>query len=209
MDALFAQKIHDSLLWTNTPFQYDPTQKKITMVYRPSQEELAYFGQLAVASGLNQPVNYRYDPDYFVLFWGNAPIATATPVAPGSVTVPMNVREEARLGLHLHDLGYAGGTDTGYDRAQQLIDGTVDPETLRTIRNWFARHRFVSYPGYQAWVSAGRPDTYIQGRKNSYRGAIAWLLWGGDSAYNWIRSPEIQGLLNQYAPGKDNTLPSL
>ena len=121
--------------------------------------------------------------------------------------VPADVQGEARIALAMHDLGYNGGTDTGYERAQQLINGRMDIDTLRVMRNWFARHRYVSYPGYQGWVSDGKPQTFIKGRKNSYRGAVAWLLWGGDAAYQWIKSSEIQNALNASYSDKDNSLP--
>ena len=121
-------------------------------------------------------------------------------------SVPQAVRDEAEISLLMHKNGYNGGTDTGYSRGEQLKNGTVDLDTLRTMRNWFARHIYVSYPGYQKWVTDGRPTEMISGMKNSYRGAVAWLLWGGDAAYNWIKSSEIQSLLNEHYPSKNNSL---
>ena len=121
-------------------------------------------------------------------------------------SVPQAVRDEAEISLLMHANGYNGGTDTGYSRAEQLKNGTVDLDSLRTMRNWFARHIYVSYPGYQKWVTDGRPTEMISGMKNSYRGAVAWLLWGGDAAYNWIKSSEIQSLLNEHYPSKNNSL---
>ena len=128
--------------------------------------------------------------------------------------IPDSVKREAKLGLDLRHAGYQGGTPTGWGRARQLIvQPSLDIQTLRTMRAWFARHGpgaangGTSYRGYQRWINDGRPMSG-QG-SNKYRGAVAWLIWGGTSAYNWIRSAPIQSALNQYFPVKSQRRSSI
>ncbi len=123
--------------------------------------------------------------------------------------VPIIIRKEAEKGLMMKKAGYHGGTKTGWNRAKQLIEGSIDVKTLRVMRNWFARHRITSYPGYKLWQKEGHPLILIDKKKNSYRGAVAWLIWGGSPAYEWIRSSQVQNILNKYYPDKISTLPSL
>ena len=123
------------------------------------------------------------------------------------ISVPSSVKHEAEVSLQLHRVGYEGGTTTGFNRARQLVGGKIDIDTLRVMRNWFARHVVTSYPGYKRWVSDGRPTKMITGMKNKYRGAVAWELWGGTPAYYWIQSPAIQQRLNRAYPDKENRLP--
>ena len=121
-------------------------------------------------------------------------------------SVPKDVQKEAEISLQLHHVGYEGGTATGFSRARQLIRGKVDIVTLRTMRNWFARHIVTSYPGYKKWVADGSPTKLVPGKTHSYRGAVAWELWGGTPAYKWIQSPRIQAALDKAYPDKNNTL---
>ena len=106
--------------------------------------------------------------------------------------------------------GYAGGTPTGWVRGKQIATGkTLSEQDLQIMRAWFARHRYTSYPGYQKWVKANRPTSAPINSKlrNSYRGAVAWLLWGGDAAYASIGkscSPTKTG--NKTVKKKQNTL---
>lgn len=123
--------------------------------------------------------------------------------------IPDSVKRKAKLGLDLHNAGYQGGTPTGWGRARQLIvQPKLDLQTLRTMRAWFARHGpgaangGTSYRGYQRWINDGRP---MSGQGiNKYRGAVAWLIWGGTPAYTWIRSAPIQSALNQAFPLKSS-----
>lgn len=129
------------------------------------------------------------------------------------------IKKDAKLGLKLHNSGFNGGTTTGFNRAKQLASSQgLDIETIRTMRNWFARHYYTSYPGYKKWVKNGKTlstSEYCENCdknhsvKNLYRGAVAWLIWGGDPAYKWIQSKEIQNALTQQYPNKNNTLPKL
>lgn len=124
--------------------------------------------------------------------------------------VPAGVAKDALKGLLMIKNGYEGGMDTGKKRAVQLSrSNSIDADTLRTMRNWFARHRITSYPGYLKWVDDGKPTEMISGKKAKYRGAVAWLIWGGTPAYNWINSRSIQTLLRRNFPDKENKLPPL
>lgn len=106
---------------------------------------------------------------------------------------PRAAQTAARLALALKREGYAGGTDTGFRRARQLARGSDVPERdLVTMRNWFARHGpaaangGTSYPGWKKFRRTPRSER--ERAKSQFRGAVAWLLWGGDPAYRWIRS---------------------
>ncbi len=118
--------------------------------------------------------------------------------------IPKNVKTDAELGLRLHENGFKGGTKTGWDRAKQLVSQkSVDIDTLYQMKVWFARHGpdakngGTSYPGYCKWLEEGHP---IDSGKNNYRGAVAWLIWGGDAAYNWLKQPTIKKALREYRP---------
>lgn len=99
------------------------------------------------------------------------------------------MRQAASVALKMKKNGYAGGTETGWARGRQLSAGRkLSEHDLMVMRAWFARHRHTSYPGYEKWVRAGRPTGVQKEAKerNAYRGAVAWLLWGGDAAYSTL-----------------------
>lgn len=101
--------------------------------------------------------------------------------------VPSNVKRQAKIGLIMHKLGYKGGTSTGWDRARQLIYcDEVDEDTIQTMKAWFARHEYTSYPGYKNWVKKGKPLSKDGRDKSKYRGAVSWLIWGGDEGKSWV-----------------------
>jgi len=125
-----------------------------------------------------------------------------TPIIP----IPRNVAKAAREGLELMKLGYKGGTETGWKRGRQLANNAkIDPYSLSVMRAWFARHGpdaasgGTSYPGYYKWKKAGKPKDVP---KNSLRGAVAWLIWGGDPAYKWLKTTKIRRVLEEYYPNK-------
>lgn len=120
---------------------------------------------------------------------------------------PPAVRAAARLGLRLMRAGFRGGTPTGWRRARQLAGANRVPVAdLRVMRAWFARHGpdaangGTSHPGYRRWVRDGRPMRPAAdgvAAEQRYRGAVAWLLWGGDAAYrDWLRRPAIRTALS-------------
>lgn len=124
------------------------------------------------------------------------------------VTIPNNVRKAARLGLQLSKY-FDGGTNTGWRRAEQLTHNrkTIDAKSLADMRAWFARHGpdasngGTSYPGYLKWVQAGKPmQPSKEHKKSMYRGAVAWLIWGGDAAYRWLKTDAVRKLLKQCFP---------
>ena len=113
----------------------------------------------------------------------------------GKYKVPAAVKSEAQRGLKMREAGFAGGTSTGWSRARQLATcDTVSANTIRIMKAWFSRHGpdakngGTSKPGYNKWVRQGRPMTANKSNKNIYRGAVAWLIWGGDPAYEWVKS---------------------
>ena len=114
--------------------------------------------------------------------------------------VPAAVKKEARLGLKMHNSGFKGGTTTGWNRARQLEKCEyVTGRTIKTMKAWFARHGpdakngGTSYPGYRRWVRSGKPSSAgsTPKIKNNNRGAVAWLIWGGDPAYKWVKGIKI------------------
>ena len=118
--------------------------------------------------------------------------------------IPDDVRYAAELGLELIARGYKGGTQTGWDRGVQLADDeTIDVESLADMRTWFARHGpdarngGTSYPGYCKWLADGSPSS---GNFSAYKGAVSWLIWGGDPAYRWLKSSEVRELIETAYP---------
>lgn len=114
------------------------------------------------------------------------------------VEIPASARRAARLGLALKAAGFAGAQATGIARAHQLASQSHVPlHTVRTMRAWFARHAVTSHPGYARWVAEGRP---CDGPSSRYRGAVAWLVWGGTPAYRWVFSDRVTRRLRRAFP---------
>ena len=120
--------------------------------------------------------------------------------------IPQTVKQAAKLGLTLKNRGYQGGTATGWGRAGSSFQTHLDINTLATMRAWYARHGpdasngGTSYCGYLRWLDDGQP---MDGRgANKYRGAVAWLIWGGDAAYAWLKTEEIRSALARAHPKK-------
>lgn len=124
--------------------------------------------------------------------------------------IPKNVRDEAILGLELIKNGFLGGTQTGWDRGDQLAnDKHIDSKSLADMRTWFARHGpdsvngGTSYSGYCKWVEDGKP---MDKNKTIYKGAVSWLIWGGSPAYKWLKSQEIRNIIeNEYPQRKKSS----
>ena len=127
------------------------------------------------------------------------------------ISIPIDVKNAAAIGNKLIDKGFSGGTQTGWDRGLQLeSDAIISLKDLADMRTWFARHGpdarngGTSYPGYCKWLANGRPT---QGDKNKYRGAVSWLIWGGNPAYKWLKTPEISNLLIDTFPNRKKASP--
>lgn len=113
------------------------------------------------------------------------------------LSIPNDVKQEAKRAVELVESGARGGTRTGWNRARQLASAKhVNLETLKTMRAWFARHGpdasngGTSYPGYKRYLRTGERN----------RGAVAWLLWGGDAAYMWLKTAEVRRALRLAYP---------
>ena len=90
-------------------------------------------------------------------------------------TPPKAVAEAARRGLELREEHGRGGTDVGKRRAEQLsARRLVSDRDIKSMYSYFARHAVDRRA--KAWGHPTKPST----------GYIAWMLWGGDDARDWI-----------------------
>lgn len=111
------------------------------------------------------------------------------------VKIPKGVKARAQQGKTLVGMGFKGGEALGIARATQLLaEDTIGLDDLRVIRNWYARHVITSRPSYVEWINAGRPVS--KEYKNKIRGAVAWLLWGGNEGLSWVNAKT--NLLNEH-----------
>lgn len=110
------------------------------------------------------------------------------------IPVPESVQKETMQAFPLRKLGFRGGLETGWKRANQLTKQKSIPiQDLRFMRNWYARHVYTSYPGYKKWRDAGKPkDSKWHGK----RSIISWIIWGGDSGRKFVN--DNIGLLNKH-----------
>ena len=114
------------------------------------------------------------------------------------LTIPRGVQLEAKRGNDMIKNGYSGGTPTGWRRGRQLASGgRISIFDVKVMRDWFARHRITSGPGYRKWIKEGAPIRLIASKKEEYRGAVAYLIWGGEEAYDWINTREVQVALQK------------
>lgn len=113
------------------------------------------------------------------------------------VKVPKQLAIEAKEGLRLRSLGYKGGVETGIKRAHQLLENQKIPiQDLAFMRNWYARHYYTSGPGFKKWIKSGKNTQSFN--KNELRGAVAILIWGGKSGYEWVYNKTNTNLLERY-----------
>lgn len=90
-------------------------------------------------------------------------------------TPPEAVAKAAERGLELRDEHGRGGTHVGVRRAEQLMNRElVSDRDIKSMYSYFARHA-VDKRG-KHWADPDKPSA----------GYIAWLLWGGDDARDWI-----------------------
>lgn len=144
--------------------------------------------------------------------------------------IPTKVRYWAKLGLLMKkEWRFDGGVDTGIRRARQLANDKFIPlEDFKTMRNWFARHgpgakpvvsgRGISYQKnnkhgncvqrFHDWYFCrSKNEQVILRQKHKNRGFVAWCLWGGDAAFEWIKKEAKKYLGEKYDFNKPgNTL---
>lgn len=128
------------------------------------------------------------------------------------VDIPIELKKEAEKGNRLIRLGFKGGTQTGWDRGNQLEKNKkISLSDLADMRTWFARHGpdashgGTSYKGYCNWINNNSPgiiNEYKESDKKKYRGAVSWLIWGGNSAYLFLKKDKIRKLLEKEFPGR-------
>ncbi|GBQ13215.1 hypothetical protein [Swaminathania salitolerans] len=83
----------------------------------------------------------------------------------------------ARHGLRLREKFNRGGTETGVKRAEQLAEQKELSESdIKSMHSYFARHKVDRDTKTHEWGSDSDPSA----------GYIAWLLWGGDAARDWV-----------------------
>ncbi len=110
------------------------------------------------------------------------------------IPVPQSVKKETMEAFPLKKLGFRGGLETGWKRANQLTTQKSIPiQDLRFMRNWYARHVYTSYPGYKKWKDAGKPK---DSKWHNKRSIISWIIWGGDSGRRFVN--DNIDLLNRY-----------
>lgn len=93
---------------------------------------------------------------------------------------PKSVQKEAQKALDYrekHGDSVNGGTRIGWTRAGKLARGEeVSLDVVKRMKSFFARHegnqRIAPENKNEPWKDAGH---------------VAWLLWGGDSAKNWVK----------------------
>jgi len=85
------------------------------------------------------------------------------------------VADAAREGLDLREQHGRGGTDVGVRRAEQLMaQSPLSDRDIKSMYSYFARHAVDKRA--RRWADPDKPST----------GYIAWMLWGGDDARDWI-----------------------
>ena len=112
------------------------------------------------------------------------------------VPIPKNVKRWAEKAFKLKRLGFTGALETGWKRAKQLANNDAIPiEDLRYMRNWYARHRYTSYPGFKDWIDAGKPLDKSWHNKHAI---LSWVTWGADAGFKWVNSEKVIHLLNSH-----------
>ena len=88
---------------------------------------------------------------------------------------PKAVADAAERGLELRREHKRGGAEVGARRAAQLMSQEIlSDRDIRSMYSYFARH-VVDKHG-RDWNNKDKPSA----------GYIAWRLWGGDAARDWI-----------------------
>lgn len=85
--------------------------------------------------------------------------------------IPQSVKNNAKNGLELHKKYGRGGTSVGLASARYLIShDEISPEKARHVAKYFPRHN---------------GDNLDDKTSNGW---IAWLLWGGTTAWKWSQN---------------------
>lgn len=122
-----------------------------------------------------------------------------------TLPVPKEVARAAAQGVALVAEGYEGARSLGKARGRQLAGRpSISWEDAMVMRAWFARHQVTSRPSFLRWQRASAAE---RRSTDAWRGAVAWLLWGGEPAYAWILSAEVQAGIVRW--GKEHGRPSL
>lgn len=101
---------------------------------------------------------------------------------------PQEVSECATLGLELRRTHHRGGTPIGVARARDLKNQKELPlRTIKRMYSYFKRHEVDK-----------RAKNYGD-KNNPSPGYIAWLLWGGDPGYKWVK-----GIIEKYKKQNGN-----
>jgi hypothetical protein len=88
-------------------------------------------------------------------------------------TPPAQVQANAKRGLELRKKYNRGGTEVGVARARDLSNGaSLSLDTIKRMNSYFARHEV---------------DKKGEGWGTDSAGYIAWLLWGGDAGWSWVK----------------------
>lgn len=102
-------------------------------------------------------------------------MAKAPTLTDAQRTPPKGVADCAARGLDLRQEHGRGGTEVGRRRANQLKNRqAVSDRDIKSMYSYFARHK-VDKRG-RNWGDLDKPSA----------GYIAWLLWGGDPARDWV-----------------------
>lgn len=89
---------------------------------------------------------------------------------------PASVAKNAHKGLKLREHFHRGGTQIGVNRAQQLKDrNELTIDIIKRMFSYFSRH------------SVDKKADNFGDDANPSRGYIAWLLWGGDAGFKWVK----------------------
>ena len=87
------------------------------------------------------------------------------------------IAEIAALGLELRQKHHKGGTNIGVARARDLKNRkNLSMRTIKRMYSYFKRHEIDK-----------KAENFGNKEKPS-AGYVAWLLWGGDPGYKWVKS---------------------
>lgn len=167
----------------------DKLKKRIDRLKSRLQQRLTDAMTVIESNGTVMPKRKRKSAVDELLGTSEAPQSDATanlPVVKAVDTTiddpwapPAAVRKAAEKGLELRRQFSRGGTEVGVARARDLSNGKrIPPQTINRMLSYFARHEVDK-------KADGFGDD-----ENPSPGYIAWLLWGGDAGYEWVKRIE-------------------